>query len=111
MSISNNVQLIGNVGNDIDFKTTENGLRVATFSMATHERRKDENGQRINVTEWHNIVCYDSLAELVQKYLKKGSKCSLVGRLRTTKYDDKQNVTHYTTRIVAEDVLFLDNKQ
>lgn len=111
MSISNHVALIGNIGGDLQVNQTTTGKTVVSFSLATHERRKDENGNRTNVTEWHNVVCFGSLADLVKNYLSKGDKISVTGTLRTSKYTDKSGVDHFATKIISEDILFLSTKK
>ncbi len=104
----NKVILIGNLGKDPEFKYTPAGNPVATFSLATTERWNDKDGQRQDRTEWHNIVAWGRLAELVNQYLKKGRTCYLEGRITTRSWDDKDGNKKYRTEIVASSVEFLN---
>lgn len=85
----NKVILIGNVGQDPDVRVMQSGSKVANFSIATSERWKDKNGEQRETVEWHRIVVYnDRLAEILEKYLKKGSKVYIEGAIRSRKYTD-----------------------
>lgn len=102
----NKVILIGNLGRAPETKTTQNGKTVCTFSVATNERRGGQDS-----TEWHNIVAWDKTAELCQRYLTKGSKVGIEGRIQTRSWDDQQSgQKRYRTEIVAWQVEFLDPK-
>ena len=83
---------------------------VANFSVATKESYTDAEGKKMSSTEWHNVSVFGGLADTVAKHLKKGSKVSIEGRLRTRKWEDKDGVTRYSTEIIANEVLFLDSK-
>jgi single-strand DNA-binding protein len=107
MSGVNKVLLIGNLGRDPEVKSIESGVKVATFSLATTEVYKDKSGARAEHTEWHNVVVWRGLAELAEKYLKKGSQIYLEGKLRTRSWDDKEGVKRYTTEIIADTFTFL----
>ncbi|KMQ51915.1 Single-stranded DNA-binding protein [Chitinispirillum alkaliphilum] len=104
----NKAILIGNLGKDPELKYTPSGTAVATFSLATTERWSDKNGQRQDRTEWHNIVVWGRLAELVNQYLKKGRTCYIEGRISTRSWDDKDGNKKYRTEIVANSVEFLN---
>lgn len=106
----NKVILVGNVGNDPDVRHLENDLSFARFSLATSERYKDKNGQRVDRTEWHNIVVWRGLAKVVEEYVKKGSKLYVEGKIQTRKYQDKENVEKYMTEIVVDNLQMLDRK-
>ena len=107
----NKVILIGNLGRDPEMRYTPNSIAVCSFSVATSETYKDKNsGERITQTEWHNIVLWRGLAETSEKYLRKGSKVYLEGKLKTRKWDDNQGVTRYSTEIVADVMQMLDKK-
>lgn len=106
----NKVILVGNVGNDPDVRHLENDLSFARFSLATSERYKDKNGQRVERTEWHNIVVWRGLAKVVEDYVKKGSKLYIEGKIQTRKYQDKDNVEKYMTEIVVDNLQMLDRK-
>ena len=103
--------LIGNLGADPELKYTQNGTPVATFNMATSERWKDQQGQQQEHTEWHRIVVWRRLAELVNEYLHKGSKIYLEGKIQTRKWQDQNGIDRYTTEIIAREMKFLDGPQ
>lgn len=105
MSSVNKVILIGNMGADPEVNTTSSGVAVCNISLATSSMYKDEEK-----TEWHRVTLWDKTAENVAKYMKKGSKLYVEGRLQTRQYEDKEGNTRYTTEVVAERVAFLDSK-
>jgi single-strand DNA-binding protein len=103
----NKVILIGNLGKDPELRYTPAGQPVATFSLATTERRTDKNGQRKETTEWHNIVVFGKTAEIVNQYLKKGRSCYLEGKITNRSWDDRDGNKKYKTEIIANTVQFL----
>lgn len=103
----NKVILIGNLGADPEIRYTQNGTPVATFSLATTERRKGQDGQLQEMTEWHRIVAWQRLAEICGEYLSKGSKVYIEGRLQTRKWKDQGGNDRYTTEIVAREMKML----
>ena len=103
----NRVMLIGNLGKDPELKYTPSGVAVATFSIATSEQWKDQEGNAQEKTEWHNIVAWRKLAEIVGEYLKKGKKVYIEGKLQTRNYE-KDGVKRYITEIVADQLIMLD---
>lgn len=105
----NKVQLIGHLGADPEVRTTTTGQFVATFGLATNERKKKPNSDEWeDVTEWHNIVAWGRLAEIASEYLNKGKQAYIEGRLQTRSWDDqKTGVKRYTTEIVAQDLILL----
>ncbi|MEW6060929.1 MAG: single-stranded DNA-binding protein [Bacteroidota bacterium] len=103
----NKVMLIGNLGKDPELKYTPSGVAVATFSVATSEQWKDQDGNTQERTEWHNIVAWRKLAEIVGEYLKKGKKVYVEGKLQTRNYE-KDGVKRYITEIVADQIIMLD---
>ena len=105
----NKVMLIGHLGKDPELKYTEKGTAYCVFSMATSESYKDENGNKVDKTEWHNIVVWRKLAEICGQYLKKGSKIYCEGKLQTDSYE-KDGVKRYSTKIVMTDMSMLDSK-
>jgi single-strand DNA-binding protein len=108
MSSLNKVMLIGNLGQDPDLRETPTGVKVVSFSVATTEYGKDASGARTEKTDWHNIVAWDKTAENCGKYLKKGSKVFVEGRLSTSSWEDKTTgQKRYKTEIVATNVQFL----
>ena len=107
----NKVILVGNLGKDPEIKYTPSGTAVAKFSLATNERYKDKAGEWQDRTEWHNIVAWQRLAEIVGEYVKKGSKVYIEGRLQTSSWDDKESgQKKYRTEIVARDMKMLDRR-
>ena len=107
----NKVILVGNLGKDPEVKYTSTGTPVAKFSLATNEGYKDKNGQWQDRTEWHNIVAWQRLAEIVGEYVKKGSKVYIEGRLQTSSWDDKETgQKKYKTEIIANDLVLLSGR-
>ena len=105
----NKVILIGNLGADPEVRHLQNGASVANFRLATSETYKDrQTGERREQTEWHNVVTWRGLAEITEKYLRKGSKVYVEGKLRTRQWQDKDGNTRYTTEIVADEMTMLD---
>lgn len=94
--------LIGNVGKDPDIRHLENDVAVVTLPIATTERFKDRSGTVKEQTEWHNVVFWRNLAEIVEKYVHKGSQVFVEGRLRTRNWEDQSGQKRYTTEIVAD---------
>ena len=110
MSGVNKVILVGHLGKDPDVRTIESGAKVATFTLATTESYRGKDGQRVEQTEWHNIVVWRGLAEVVEKYLKKGNQVYLDGRIRTRSYE-KDGQKRYITEIVVDDLVMLGGKK
>jgi single-strand DNA-binding protein len=107
----NKVILIGNLGKDPEVKYTPGGMPIAKFSLATNERFKDKEGQWQDRTEWHNIVAFQRLAEIVGEYVKKGGKLYIEGSLRTSSWDDKETgQKKYRTEIIANDLVLLSGR-
>lgn len=105
----NKVILVGNVGKDPEIRHLDSGIAVASFSLATSESYNAKNGERVTNTEWHNIVLWRGLAEVVEKYVKKGSKLFIEGKITSRQYE-KDGVTKYFTEIVANNMVMLDSK-
>lgn len=107
----NKVILVGNLGKDPEVRALETGVKVARFSLATTESYKDRNtGERVDQTEWHNIVLWRGLAEVSERYLKKGSQVYIEGKLQTRSYEDKDGVTKYSTEIVGQTMTMLGGR-
>lgn len=105
----NKVILLGNLGADPDVRTTPQGQLVATISVATSESFKDASGSRRERTEWHRVVLWGKLAELAQRYLAKGRKVFVEGRIQTRSWDDQQTgQKRYSVEIVASQMTFVD---
>ena len=99
----NQVTLLGNVGKDPEVRTLQNGDKVVNFSLATSEKWRDKNsGETREDTEWSRIVVWGPLAEVVEKYVRKGSKVYLQGKLKTRKWTDNAGVEKYTTEVVVD---------
>jgi single-strand DNA-binding protein len=110
MASVNKVILIGNLGKDPEVRHLEGGVAVARFPLATSESYKDKSGQRQEKTEWHNIVLWRGLAEVAEKYLRKGQSVFIEGKIRTNQYQDKEGVQRYSTEIVADNLTMLGGK-
>jgi single-strand DNA-binding protein len=107
----NKVILLGNLGKDPEIRYLEGGTAVANFTLATSENYKDKtSGERKTITEWHNVVLWRGLAEITEKYLKKGNQVYIEGKLRTRQWQDKDGNTRYTTEIVAENMQMIGRK-
>lgn len=108
-SLSNRVTLIGNLGQDPETKSTETGKKVTHFTLATKDGYKNNEGQRITETTWHNIVAWNGLADIADKFLKKGREVAVEGRIVYRNYEDKKGATKYITEIVLSDLVLLRN--
>jgi single-strand DNA-binding protein len=107
----NKVMLIGNLGRDPEIRYSQQGLAIVNFSLATSEQWTDKtSGDRQEKTEWHNIVVFGKQAETCEKYLSKGSQIYIEGKLQTSTYE-KDGQTHYMTKVVASNFMFLGGKQ
>ena len=106
----NKAMLIGNTGSDPEIRTIPSGARVAQFSVATSRRWNDKNGQQQEKTEWHRIVVWDRLVDVVERYLRKGDRVYVEGEIEYRQYQDKDGVTKYATEIRARDLVLLGGK-
>ena len=111
MSGVNKVILIGNLGKDPEVRYLDNGVAVANISLATSENYKNKQGERVTQTEWHDVVLWRGLAEVAEKYLKKGSSVYVEGKLRTNKWVDKDENTRYKTEVLADKLTMLGRSQ
>lgn len=113
MASLNKVQLIGRMGKDVDIRRTQSGDAVANLSIATSDKYKDKaSGEYKESTEWHNITAFGKLAEIMEKYLRKGSEVYIEGSLHTQKWTDTNGVEKYKTFIKADQMIMLGgNKQ
>lgn len=107
----NKVILIGNLGKDPEIRTMESGRKVANFPLATTEVYKDRSGERVETTEWHNIVLWGPSAEVAEKYLRKGMQVFIEGKLRTRSYEDKEGAKKYITEVQGQTLTMLGGKQ
>ena len=106
----NKVILIGNLGKDPEVRYLDSGVAVANFSLATTESYKNKEGERVSQTEWHNVVLWRGLAEIAEKYLKKGNSVYIEGKIKNRKWEDKDGNTRYTTEILADNMTMLGKK-
>jgi single-strand DNA-binding protein len=107
----NKVFLLGNVGKDPEIRTSAGGMTVATFSLATADRAKDSSGAWVDKPEWHNLVCFDKLADTAKNYVKKGSSLFVEGKITNRSWDDKETgQKRYRTEIIVNDFTFVGAK-
>ena len=109
-ALKNKVQLIGNIGNQPEVKTMESGKKFARFSVATSETYRNAKGEKVTETQWHNIVCWGKLAEIVEKYLTKGKEVALEGKLVNRSYNDKEGNKKYICEVQASELLLLGTR-
>ncbi|MFA5218956.1 MAG: single-stranded DNA-binding protein [Bacteroidales bacterium] len=107
----NKVILVGNVGKDPEIRHLENNLVLARFSLATSETYKNRNGEMVTNTEWHNIVAWRQLAELAERFIRKGRQLYVEGKITTRQWDDKEGNKRYTTEIVADNIRLLGKRE
>lgn len=105
-TLRNKVQLIGNLGNNPEIITLDSGKKLAKFSIATNESYK----KKVQSTQWHNVIAWNSTAEIVEKYLEKGKEIAIEGKLTSRSYDDKDGNKRYITEIVCNELLMLGGK-
>jgi single-strand DNA-binding protein len=109
-TLRNKVQLIGNLGNAPEIITLDSGKKLAKFSIATNDTYKNAQGEKVQDTQWHNIVAWNKTAEIVEKYLDKGKEVAIEGKLTTRSYDDKEGNKRYITEVVCNELLMLGSK-
>ena len=107
-TLKNKVQLIGNLGNDPEIITLENGKKLAKFSLATNEYYKDADGQKQTKTEWHNLIAWNKTAEIIEKYVSKGKEIAIEGKLTNRSWDDKEGNKRYTTEVIVNGVVMFN---
>ena len=109
-ALKNRVQLIGNLGNDPEIISLESGNKLAKFSLATNEVYKNAKGEKVQETQWHNIIAWNKVAEIIEKHLSKGSEVMIEGKLTSRSYETKEGDTRYTTEVVCNELLMLGGK-
>lgn len=109
-AMKNRVQLIGHVGNDPEVKEFKENKMVARFSMATNDFYKKENGDKVEETQWHNIVAWNGTAKIVEKLLKKGSEVAIEGKLTSRSWEDKEGNKHYITEVITSELVLIKTK-
>lgn len=107
----NKAILVGRVGNTPELKSLDGGNKVVNFSVATSEYFKDKSGAKQEKTEWHNVVAWGSLAEIIAKNVVKGTQLYIEGKIQNRSYDDKDGVKKYTSEVVASEIKFLGPKK
>jgi len=110
-TLRNSVQLIGNLGKDIEIKAFDNGKKLAKFSLATNEFYKNNKGEKVQETQWHNIIAWGKTAEFMEKSLSKGSEVAIKGKLTHRSYDDKDGVTRYISEIIAQEFMKITREE
>lgn len=106
----NKVTILGRLGKDPEVKSTQQGTSVVNFTVATSENWKDKNGEKQEKTEWHRIVAFAKLADIIAKYAKKGGQVYIEGKIQTRSWKDKDGQTKYTTEIIAQTFQFVGSK-
>lgn len=107
----NKVLLLGNVGKDPEIRASQSGMVIASFSLATADRQKDQTGNWVDKTEWHNLVCFGRTAEIVRDYVKKGTQLFVEGKLQTRSWDDKESgQKKYRTEILVNEMSLLGGR-
>lgn len=107
-AMKNRVQLIGNVGNDPEIKTLENGKKLAHLTVATNDRYTNDKGEKVEQTEWHRVTAWGKTAEIIEKYVVKGKEVAIDGKLTHRSYDDKNGEKKYITEVVVNEILLLN---
>jgi single-strand DNA-binding protein len=106
----NKVILVGHLGKDPEIRALEGGIKVANFTMATTETYKDKNGDKKDVTEWHNVVFWGAIVSVIEKYLKKGSQIYIEGKIRYRSYEGKDGQKKYITEVLGNNMTMLGKK-
>lgn len=109
-NLRNRVQLIGNPGMDPDVKVLESGSKLAKFSIATNDSYRNNDGEKVTETQWHNVVAWGKTAELVEKFVKKGKEVALEGRLVNRSYENSAGEKKYVSEVVMNELLLLNGK-
>jgi len=110
-ALKNKVQLIGNLGNNPEIRTTEAGRKMARFSIATSETYRSAKGDKVTETQWHNLVAWGKVADIAEQYLSKGSEVAIEGKLINRNYLDKEGTKKYVTEVQVNEVLMLGDKK
>lgn len=106
-TLKNKVQLIGHVGNDPEIKTFDGGKKLAKLSIATNESYKNEKGEKVEETQWHNLIAWGKTADIIEKYVVKGKEIAIEGKLTHKSYEDKNGEKRYVTEVVIDELLML----
>ena len=106
-TLKNKVQLIGHVGNDPEIKTFDGGKKLAKLNVATNESYKNDKGEKVEETQWHNLVAWGKTADIIEKYVVKGKEIAIEGKLTHKSYEDKNGEKRYVTEVVIDELLLL----
>ncbi len=109
-TLRNKVQLIGNVGNEPEMTVLESGKKVVRFSLATNENYTNANGEKTQVTDWHNLVAWGKTAEIIERYAGKGKQIAVEGKLTSRSYETKEGEKRYITEVVVSELVLLGSK-
>ncbi|WBL26737.1 single-stranded DNA-binding protein [Zunongwangia sp. HGR-M22] len=109
-TLKNKVQLIGNVGNTPEIKILDTSKKVARFSLATNDYYRNQKGESLKDTQWHNLVAWNKKAELIENYVPKGKEIAIEGKLISRSYEDKEGNTKYITEILVHEIQLLGSK-
>ncbi|MFM7765243.1 MAG: single-stranded DNA-binding protein [Sphingomonadales bacterium] len=110
-NLVNSVRLIGNVGRTPEVKEFGTGRKKASMSLATTEKRRNESGEYISHTEWHNLICWGKQADVVERFVKKGSRLAVEGKLTNREYTGSDGQKRYITEIVVHEISFFDGRK
>ena len=109
-ALRNKVQLIGHLGQDPEIRNTDAGKKLVKFSVATNEIYRNAKGEKVKETQWHNLIAWGKIADIVEKYLNKGSEIAIEGKLITRNYNDKEGNKKYVTEIQVNELLMFGGK-
>jgi len=109
-NLRNKVQLIGNIGNNPEIITIQNGKKIAKLSLATNEHFTDSKGEKKTITQWHNLEAWGKIAEIIEQFIKKGEEVAVDGKIVYENYDAKDGTKRYITKIKVNEILMLSGK-
>ncbi len=110
-TLKNRIQLIGRLGKDPEFRLLDSGKKVANFSVATNQTYKNASGEKIEDTQWHQVAVWGALAEIADKYLRKGSEVAILGKLVHRSYEGPDGNKRYITEVVADELLMMSTSK
>ena len=109
-TLKNKVQLLGNLGGEPEVITLESGKKLVKFAIATNETYRNAKGEKVTDTQWHNVIAWNKTAEVIEKYLQKGSEVMIEGKLTSRSYETKEGEKRYITEVVCNEILMLGGK-
>jgi single-strand DNA-binding protein len=109
-ALKNKVQLIGNLGNAPEVRQTESGKKLARFSIATNQSYRNNKGEKVTETTWHQLIAWGAIADIAEKYLNKGSEVAIEGKLINRSYTDKEGIKKYVSEVQVNEMLLLGSK-